>query len=78
MKILNTVITRLAPVLKTILKIEPSELDWLQVYDDTLTKNCYKDWSRSKLSLKWTIQTLLYQIGWVFCQTNNDLKRVET
>ena len=26
---------------------EPSELDWLQVYDYTLTKNCFKDWSQS-------------------------------
>ena len=28
---------------------EPSEIDWLQVYDnDTLMKNCFKDWSQSK------------------------------
>ena len=28
-------------------KTEPSELDWLQVYDDTLMKNCFKAWSQS-------------------------------
>ena len=28
-------------------KTQPSELDWLQVYD-TLMKNCFKDWSQSK------------------------------
>ena len=35
------------------LKTEPSELDWLQVYDmsyDTLMKNCFKDWSQSTLA----------------------------
>ena len=54
---------RLAPVLKTIFhqcvisytcsqsnsdgSVLSSELDWLQVYDDTLMKNCFKDWSQS-------------------------------
>ena len=37
---------RLDPV-DLCLKTEPSELDWLQVYDDTLMKNWFKDWSQS-------------------------------
>ena len=33
-------------------KTEPSELDWLQVYDMThWWKNCFKDWSQSNPSL---------------------------
>ena len=48
---------RLAPVLKTIFHqcvisytCSQSNSDgsvWLQVYDDTLMKNCFKDWSQS-------------------------------
>ena len=38
-------------------KTEPSELDWLQVYDnDTLLKNCFKDWSQSTASSTLQIQ----------------------
>ena len=42
---LRYLLDRLAPVF--CLKTEPSELDWLQVYDDTLMKNCFKDLSQS-------------------------------
>ena len=44
-------------------KTEPSELDWLQVYDDTLMKICFNDWNQSSAT---AMQQIIYD-RFLFC-----------